>query len=114
VSDRDHSKQSRRNRRNARTTKFLESLSGGPMSLGQLLAALREADGESLAQFSRRLGISRQHLHQIEIGQKRVSPERSARFAKLLGQSEVVFVKLALQDLADDAGLSVTVEVRVA
>lgn len=99
---------------NASTNAFLESLNSGPLSFGQLLAALRESDEQSLTLFAERLSISRQHLHQLESGQKRVSPERAVRFARALGYSEVYFVQLALQDLVDDAGVDAKVEVKVA
>jgi DNA-binding transcriptional regulator YiaG len=99
---------------NACTTAFLQSLSSGPLTFGQLLSAIREADEQSLSQFASRLGISRQHLHQLETGRKRVSPERAVRFAGILGHSEVYFVQLALQDLVEDAGVSARVEVKVA
>jgi transcriptional regulator with XRE-family HTH domain len=99
---------------NAATNAFLESLSGGPLTFGQLLAAAREADEQSLAQFAGRLGISRQHLHQLESGQKRVSPERAVHFARILGHNELYFVQLALQDLLDDAGVQARIEVKVA
>jgi transcriptional regulator with XRE-family HTH domain len=97
---------------NATTNAFLEELSGGPLSFGQLLSALRESDAQTLGEFSARLQVSRQHLHQLESGQKRVSPERAVRFARALGHSEVYFVQLALQDLVNDAGLSAKVEVK--
>lgn len=99
---------------NEATNAFLESLNSGPLTFGQLLSAIREAERESLAQFAARLGISRQHLHQLETGQKRVSPERAVRFARVLGYSDVYFVQLALQDLVDDAGVAAKVEVKVA
>ena len=72
------------------------------------------SEEEGAAAFAERLGISRQHLHQIETGQKRVSPERAVRFAKLLGFSQTYFLQLALQDLANESGLMVPVRVRVA
>ncbi len=96
------------------TTAFLESLNDGPLTLGQLLEAIRMADEQSLSQFAGRLGISRQHLHQLESGAKRVSPDRAVRFAKALGYSELYFVQLALQELVDEAGVAAKVEVRVA
>lgn len=99
---------------NDATNAFLNSLNQGPLTFGQLLAAIREADELSLAKFAERLGVSRQHLHQLETGLKRVSPERAIRFAGILGYSEVYFVQLALQDLVDDTGLSAKVEVKVA
>jgi transcriptional regulator with XRE-family HTH domain len=97
---------------NAATNAFLEELNAGPLSFGQLLAALRESDEQTLSEFAARLEVSRQHLHQLESGQKRVSPERAVRFARALGHSAVYFVQLALQDLVNDAGLSAKVEVK--
>jgi plasmid maintenance system antidote protein VapI len=99
---------------NATTNAFLNSLNGGPLTFAQLLNAIRESDEQSLAQFASRLGVSRQHLHQLESGLKRVSPERAIRFARTLGYSEVYFVQLALQDLVDDTGINATVHVNVA
>jgi len=58
--------------------------------------------------------ISRQHLHQIENGAKGVSPERAVQFARTLKHRELLFVKLALQDLVDEAGLKATVELKTA
>jgi transcriptional regulator with XRE-family HTH domain len=99
---------------NARTKAFLEWLKAGPVSFGQLLAALRDSEAQSLEEFAARLGVSRQHLHQLEGGRKRVSPERAVRFARALGHSEFYFLQLALQDLVNDAGVSAKVEVRAA
>ena len=98
--DRSTKKSSRQSKRNAETMAFLESLNGGRLTFGQLLSSLRQSEEESAATFADRLGISRQHLHQLETGQKRVSPERAVRFARLLGQSQTFFLQLALQDLA--------------
>jgi len=97
---------------NAATTAFLQELNGGPLSFGQLLAALRQSEEQTLNQFATRLGVSRQHLHQLEAGQKRVSPERAVRFARALGHSEIYFVQLALQDLVNDAGVPARVVVK--
>lgn len=99
---------------NAETNAFLRELNSGPLSFGQLLGSLRESDSLSLSQFAERLGVSRQHLHQLESGRKRVSPERAVRFAQTLGHSELYFVQVALQDLVNDAGVSVAVKVSAA
>ena len=93
---------------------FLEGLIGGPLTLGAALSGIRESDGESLSQFAARLGISRSHLCDIEQGRRSVSPERAARFAKLLGQHQAQFVRLALQDQVRKAGLKLRVEVHAA
>ena len=93
---------------------FLERLNKGPLTLGQLLAALRKTDQLSLAQFAARLGISRQHLHQIERGRKHVSPARAVNFARALRHSPLLFVKLALQDQLKGTGLRARVELKAA
>lgn len=100
--------------RNAATHALLDSLNGGPLTFGQLLLSQREAEEASAPQFAAKLGISRQHLHQLEVGEKRVSPERAVRFARLLGQSEASYLQLALQDLANDSGIEAPFEVKVA
>lgn len=45
---------------------------------------------------------------------KVVSPERAARFAKILGRSQQQFVRLALQELVNEAGLKMKVDVAAA
>ncbi|HKO91812.1 MAG TPA: helix-turn-helix transcriptional regulator [Polyangiaceae bacterium] len=105
-------KSAREAKLNAATNAFLEELNAGPLSFGELLAALRESEAQTLGAFASRLQVSRQHLHQLESGQKRVSPERAVRFARALGHSEVYFVQLTLQDLVNDAGLAAKVEVK--
>jgi antitoxin HigA-1 len=95
-------------------SKVLQALMGGPLTLGAALSGLREADERSLAEFAKVLGISRAHLCDIEQGRRAVSPERAARFAHALGQSEAQFVRLALQDQIRGAGLRLTVEVKAA
>lgn len=99
---------------NASTNAFLESLNDGPLTFGQMLAALRQSDELTLAAFAAKLDVSRQHLHQLESGSKRVSPERAVRFAQALGHSEVYFLQLALQDLVQDTGVQAKVEIKVA
>jgi len=94
--------------------KYLEALMGGPLTLGAALSGLRKADEQSLAEFAKLLGVSRSHLCDIEQGRRSVSPERAARFAKALDQSEPQFVRLALQDQIRCAGLRLTVEVKAA
>jgi transcriptional regulator with XRE-family HTH domain len=95
-------------------SKYLEALMGGPLTLGAALSGLRGAEEQSLAEYAKLLGVSRTHLCDIEQGRRAVSPERAARFAQALGQSEAQFVRLALQDQIRSAGLRLTVEVKAA
>ena len=91
----------------------LESLYG-PVTLGGMIWSLRECDEISQAEFARRLGVSRSHLCDVAKGRKVVSPERAAAWAKILGFPPTVFVKLALQEQLDRAGVKMNVEVEAA
>lgn len=89
---------------------FLEDVTGGPLTLGDLLLSIRLAEGMSQADFARTLKISRSHLCDLEKGRKTLSPQRAARFARALGYSETQFVRLALQAMVAEAGLHLTVQ----
>ncbi len=93
---------------------FLEDLTGGPLTLGGLMAAIRLGEGTTQAEFASHLGISRSHLCDIEKSRKSVSPQRAAAFARSLGYGEAQFVRLALQDMVRAAGLEFTVYVSAA
>ena len=92
---------------------FFESLDG-PMTLGGMLWSLRMCDEISQSEFARTLGVSRSHFCDVEKGRKVVSPERAAAWAKVLGFPPTVFVKLALQEQLDRAGVKMSVEVEAA
>ena len=94
-----------------KTMKILEDMTGGPLSLGELLWSIREGEELSMAAFAKQLGMSRSHLNDIEKGNKPVSPHKAAEYAHVLGYSEQQFVRLALQDLLNRFGLSYSVEV---
>ena len=94
--------------------KFLSKITGGPVTLGKLLEAIRLGEEMSQPEFAKKLKISKSHLNDIEKGRKTVSPERAARFAKILGFSEDRFVALSLQAMLDQFGLNLIVEVKSA
>ena len=94
--------------------KLMERLTGGPLTFGKMLQAVREGDELTLEAFAKRLGVSRQNLCDIEKGRKGVSPERAARWARLLGYSEAQWLRLALQAELDAAGLKYRVEIEAA
>lgn len=99
--------------RKSNTRKFLEKITGGPVTLGRLIESIRLGEELSQADLAKKLKISRSHLNDIEKGNKAVSPKRAARFAKALGHSEERFVELSLQSLVDKAGLKLKVAVDV-
>ncbi len=96
------------------TMKFLEEVAGRPLTLGGLLESIRLGEEMSQATFAKKLRVSASHLCDIEKGRKVVSPERAARFAKILGRSLEQFVRLSLQELVDEAGIKVRVNVDAA
>ena len=101
-------------RKKSNAMKFLEMTAGRPLTLGGLLESIRLGEEMSQVAFAKKLGISPSHLCDIEKGRKTVSPERAARLAKSLGRSEQQFVRLALQQLVNEAGLRMKVEVAAA
>lgn len=96
------------------TIKFLESLTGGPITLGKMLESIRLGEDMTQPELAKILKISKSHLNDIEKGRKAVSPERAARFAVILGYSKERFVALSLQDLVNHAGLKLKVDVKAA
>ena len=100
--------------RERRTRRALEKIAGGPPSLAMAIRATREGIEMSQADFARKLGVTRSYLCDLEKNRKTISPAQAARFARVLGYSEKQYVRLALQDSLRRAGLSYTVEIRVA
>ena len=92
-------------------SEFLSKLSGGPVTIGKLHEAIRLGEEFTQPYFAKKLGVSKSHLNDIEKGRKAVSPERAAKFAKVLGYSEGRFVELSLQAIVDEAGLKLKVNV---
>ena len=101
-------------KKKSETMKFLEDTAERPLTLGGLLESIRLGDEISQTAFAKKLGISPSHLCDIEKGRKLVSPERAARFAKILGRSREQFVRLSLQMLVDEAGLKLKVSLDAA
>lgn len=91
--------------------KYLEKLTGGPLTIGRMIASIRLGEEMTLETFAKKLKISRSHLCDIEKGRKGVSVERAAFFAKTLGYSQMQFVRFALQDEVERAGLKMKVDV---
>jgi len=94
--------------------KLLEQIAGGPLSLGNAIESVRKSEDLTQDECARRLGISKSHLCDIEKGRKTVSPERAAKWARVLGYPESVFVRLAIQGELDAAGLRYKVEIEAA
>ena len=98
-------------RRGVRAVEFLEALHG-PLTLGRFLRSIREGEEWSLEAMSRRLGTGPGHLCDVEHSRRTVSPERAARWARLLGYDEGQMVQLALQALLNGARLHYSVSLQ--
>jgi len=94
--------------------KLLEKVAGGPLTLGKAIESVRKSEDLSQDECARKLGVSKSHLCDVEKGRKTVSPERAARWARVLGYPESVFVRLAIQGELDAAGLRYKVEIEAA
>lgn len=104
----------RTERKKSDASAFLEKLTGGPLTFRRVLRATRLGDEMTQAEFSARLGITKQHLSDIENGRKVVSPERAYKWAKKLGYMELQWAELALQDTLDKAHMRVRVHLEKA
>lgn len=96
----------------SKALQYLEKVSGVRLSLGAFIEAIREGEGLSQATFAKKLKISKSHLCDIEKGRKFVSPQRASEFAKQLHYPTTQFVRLALQDEINRAGLKLEVSVK--
>ena len=70
----------------------------GPLTFGEALSSYRLGEELSQVELAKRIGISAQSLCDIENGRKIPSPKRAARIAAVIGEPEMFWVKLALQD----------------
>lgn len=104
----------RKTKRKSEAVKLLEKLTGGPLTLGRAMESIRKGEELSQDECARKLGISKSHLCDVEKGRKTVSPERAAKWARVLGYPESVMVQLALQGELDAAGLKYRVEIEAA
>ena len=87
----------------------------GKLTFAKLLRATRIGDDLSQPEFALKLGISKQHLCDIEKGRKIVSPARAWAWAKKLGYLPKQWAELALQDMLEKDGLKgITVRLEVA
>ncbi|MGE3919971.1 MAG: helix-turn-helix domain-containing protein [Gammaproteobacteria bacterium] len=94
-----------------KTSQEIEKISGKKLTLGLLIAAIRQTDNKLQVDFAKILGMKKQQLCDIERGRKSISPKLAAEYAEVLGYSKEQFIRLALQDALDREGLDVIVEI---
>jgi DNA-binding XRE family transcriptional regulator len=95
------------------TMSFLEGIVG-PLTFGVTLAAIRKCEEISQSELAKRAGVTPATLCDLEKGRRLPSLELAAKYARILGHDEALFVRLALQDQVHKAGLKYEVEVKAA
>ena len=70
----------------------------GPLTFGEALESYRLGEEISQADMAKRIGISAQSLCDIEKGRRIPTPKRAVRIAQVIGEPEMFWIKLALQD----------------
>lgn len=96
------------------TIALLQKISGGRLTLGRAISAIRQCDETRQNDFAKKLGVSQSYLCDLENDRKEVSPKKAAQFAKILEHSETQFVRLAIQDMLIRQGLHYTIELHKA
>jgi transcriptional regulator with XRE-family HTH domain len=71
-------------RKNHEALTALEKLIGEPITFGLYIQSIRETEDLTQGEFAEKLGISIQHLSNVENGRKHVSIERAEAWAKAL------------------------------
>ena len=99
---------------NTKTQNFLKKLNKGPLSFGQLLLALRNADDVSQAQLAKWLGASRGLICDIEKGRRTASIEMAVKIAKTLGYPKEPLIKQLFDDQLREAKLKLKVKIDAA
>ena len=86
----------------------------GPLTLGSLLRSIRLCQEKTQVEFAEVLHVSKAQLCDIEKGRKTVSPTLAAKYARILGESQSQFVRLAIQDALTRVGLHYSVHLDAA
>ena len=99
---------------NTNAAMAVQKITGKKLTLGNFLWSVRLCEEKSQREFAKKLGISSQYLCDVEHGRKTVSPKKAKKFAEKLGYLPEQFVKLAIQDILDYAGIHMTVHMQAA
>jgi transcriptional regulator with XRE-family HTH domain len=83
----------------------------GPFSFGKMLESYRLSSEASQKDFAKMLGISPASLCDLEKGRRIPTPDRAVKIARKLKEPPAFWVRLALQDQLDQAGIKLKVSV---
>lgn len=79
----------------------LDKMLGNQESLGMIIKAIRMCDGTKQKEFADILGVTVSYLSDLEHDRKVVSAKKAYEYAEKLGYSTKEFIRLALQDEAN-------------
>jgi len=91
--------------------KQIEKITKQKLTLGSFICSIRQGEELTQVEFAKKLGISRQHLCDIEHNRKVVSVKLAVKYAGILGYSKEQFIRLCLQDMVDRENLCVDVSI---
>jgi DNA-binding XRE family transcriptional regulator len=91
------------------TMEFLEGLMGGPLTFGEMVRSIRETDELTQEDVASKVGVSKQHVSDVENGRRKVSIARAVRWAHALGYPPRFFVRMVAQEEIDAAGVDLKV-----
>jgi transcriptional regulator with XRE-family HTH domain len=92
----------------------LETMAGESLTFGTFIRSIRLGEEMNQESFANLLGISKQHMCDIEKGRRFVSPKLAAKYADLLGYSKEQFIRLCLQDILERDGLDLIITIQAA
>mgnify|MGYP005992175119 CR=1 FL=1 len=93
------------------TMSFLNDITGGSLTLGEAIKAIRLCEEISQGEFAKTLNVTQSYLSDLEKNRKEVSPRKAVELADLLGQSKKQFIRLAVQDGLSRQGLHYKVDI---
>lgn len=99
-----------------KTKSYFEKLEKiyGPLSFGSLLKAFREAEDLTQVEFSKKIGLSKQNVSDLENGRRIPSPSRASKIAKKLKLPEAPLIELAIKDSLLKEGFNYDVRLETA
>lgn len=89
-----------------KTIATLEKITGGRLTLGKAIRAIRLSQDKKQGDFAKQLQVTQSYLSDLENDRKEVSSQKALGFARILKQ----FVRLALQDALHRQGIHYDIE----
>ena len=79
-------------------------------SFGEFVKSIRVCDELSQTELAKRMKVTRQFIHAIELGKSNVSAQLASKIAEALGYPREAFVEVLINDMLKKAGINKVVE----